>query len=125
MTLSERIIIITATFVLFSAMAFAATPPDAEMAAAGMAIANAEQAQPRGPAADVLSLSREHYSRAQDAMTRKKFRDALLLADEARALADLALAKARLVSAQSDVDERSARNAEMRRQLLVLPESQP
>jgi len=94
------------------------------MAAAGAAIASAERAQPRGPAADVLSLSRDKFAQAQDAMARKKYRDAAQLADEARAIADLALANAQLVNAQDGFDERSARNADLRRQLLVQPESQ-
>jgi len=57
-------------------------------------------------------------------MARKKYRDAAQLADEARAIADLALANAQLVNAQDGFDERSARNADLRRQLLVQPESQ-
>jgi len=124
MALSERIMGITAAFVLFSGAALAASPPDAEMAAAGAAIANAEQARPRGPAADVFAMSQNRYAQAQDAMARRQYRDAARLADEARAIADLAAAKARLLNAQSAVDEKSARNADLRRQLLVLPESQ-
>jgi hypothetical protein len=102
----------------------AANPPDAEMAAAAAAIASAERAKPRGPAAEVLAMSREKFARAQDAVARKKYRDAAQLADEARAIADLALANARLVNAQDAFDEKSARNADLRRQLLVLPEGQ-
>ena len=112
-------------FVLLAGSAVAATPPDAEMAAAGAAIASAERAQPRGPAADVLANARGRFAQAQDAMARKKYRDALRLAEEARAVADLALAKARLVNARIEVEEKAARNADLRRQLLVLPESQP
>ena len=50
----------------------AANPPDAEMAAAAAAIASAERAQPRGPAAEVLAMSREKFARAQDAMARQE-----------------------------------------------------
>ena len=95
------------------------------MAAAGAAIASAERAHPRGPAADVLAQARDRFAQAQDAMGRKKYRDALRLAEEARAAGDLALAKAQLVNARTEVAEKSARNADLRRQLLVLPESQP
>ena len=125
MTLSARNFYLTAAFVLLAGSAVAATPPDAEMAAAGAAIASAERAQPRGPAADVLANARGRFAQAQDAMARKKYRDALRLAEEARAVADLALAKARLVNARIEVEEKAARNADLRRQLLVLPESQP
>ena len=125
MTLSARNFYLVTVFLLLSGSALAITPPEAEMAAAGAAIASAERANPRGPAAEVLARARDRFAQAQDAMGRKKYRDALRLAEETRATADLALAKARLVNAQSDVDEKLARNAELRRQLLVLPESPP
>lgn len=124
MTLSKRNWGLALALLLHCGSVSAANPPDAEMAAAAAAIASAERAQPRGPAAEVLDLSREKFARAQDAMVRKKYRDAAQLADEARAIADLALAKARLVNAQAAFDEKSARNADLRRQLLVLPEGQ-
>ena len=125
MTLSARNFYLVTVFLLLSGSALAIAPPEAEMAAAGAAIASAERANPRGPAAEVLARARDRFAQAQDAMGRKKYRDALRLAEETRATADLALAKARLVNAQSDVDEKLARNAELRRQLLVLPESPP
>lgn len=121
MTLSRRNFQLVALLLLASAAATAAPPPDAEMTAAGTAIANAERVQPRGPAADALAQARERFSLAQDAMARKKHRDALRLAEEARALADLALARGRLLNAQAEVDEKTTRNADLRRQLLVLP----
>ena len=123
MTRTKRNSGLILAFLLQCGSVFAANPPDAEMAAASAAIAGAERAQPRGPAADVLSLSRDKFAQAQDAMARKKYRDAAQLADEARAIADLALANAQLVNAQNGFDERSARNADLRRQLLVQPES--
>lgn len=121
MTLSRRNFQLAALLLLASTAAAAAPPPDAEMAAAGTAIANAERVQPRGPAADALAQAREHFSLAQDAMARKKYRDALRLAEEARALGDLALARGRLLNAEVEVDEKTTRNADLRRQLLVLP----
>jgi hypothetical protein len=125
MTLSARNFYLTAAILLFAGTAIAATPPDAEMAAASAAIASAERAQPRGPAASALNQARDRFAQAQEAIGRKKYRDALRLAEQARAGADLALAKARLANARNEVDEKSARNADLRRQLLVLPESQP
>jgi hypothetical protein len=121
MTLSTRNFQLAALLLLAPAVLAAATPPDAEMAAAGTAIANAERVQARGPAADALAQARERFSQAQDAMGRKKYRDAVRLAEEARALGDLALARGRLVNAQVEVDEKTTRNADLRRQLLVLP----
>lgn len=95
------------------------------MAAAASAIASAERASPRGPAADALARARERFALAQDAMGRRKHRDALRLADEARAMADLAQARARLVNARMEVEEKTTRNADLRRQLLVLPAGRP
>lgn len=95
------------------------------MAAASAAIASAERASPRGPAADALAQARERFAQAQQAMGRKKYRDASRLADEARAMSDLALAKARLVNARMEVEEKTTRNADLRRQLLVLPAGRP
>ena len=123
MTLSARNFYLTAAILLLAGTATAALPPDAEMAAAGAAIASAERAQPRGAAADILVQARDRFAQAQEAMGRKKFRDAQRLAEEARATADLAQAKARLANARIEVDEKAARNADLRRQLLVLPEA--
>jgi hypothetical protein len=125
MTLSARNFYLTAAFSLLAGAAFAAPPPDAEMAAAAAAIAGAERAHPSGPGADALVQARGRFAQAQEAMGHKKYKDALRLADEARATADLALARARLANARNEVDEKSARNADLRRQLLVLPEGQP
>jgi len=125
MTLSARNFYLTAAFLLAAGTAIAAAPPDAEMAAAAAAIAGAERAQPRGPAAEVLVHAQGLFAQAQVAMTGKKFRDAQRLADEARATADLAQAKARLANARIEVEEKAARNADLRRQLLVLPENGP
>lgn len=125
MTLSARNFYLMAAFLLLAGTAIAVTPPDAEMAAAGAAIASAERAQPRGAAADILVQARNAYVQAQDAMAKKRYRDAQQLAEEARAIADQALAKARLANARIEVEEKSARNADLRRQLLVAPENGP
>lgn len=125
MTLSARNFYLTALMLLACGTAIAATPPDAEMAAAATAMAAAERLQPRGDAADTLAQSRDRFTRAQQAMARRKYRDAASLADESRASADLALAQARLARARMDLDEKAARNADLRRQLLVLPGKTP
>ena len=101
--------------------AFAADPPDAQMAAAGAAVAAAERAQARGDAGVVLADARTRLAQARDAMARRKYRDAARLAEEAQASAELALAQARHAAARIEVEEKQARNAELRRKLLVLP----
>lgn len=116
-----------AVFVLLLACATAASastpPPDAEMAAASAALAAAARANPRGPAADALADAQARFAQAQDALGRRKFKDAVRLADEARAGADRAQASARLANARDEVDAKTARNADLRRQLLVMPEA--
>jgi hypothetical protein len=125
MTRSARNPALLLALALFAASVQAATPPDAEMAAAASAIASARRAEPRGPAAEALAVAQDRFALAEASIARKKYRDALRLAEEARASADLALARARLVNAQTELDAKAARNAELRRQLLVLPENGP
>ena len=114
------------TLVLAAALALpaahAAAPPDAELAAAGAAIAAAERLKPVGGPAQFLERARSHLAQAQQLAAKRKFRDALILAQAAQAEASLAQARARQMQAQQDVDEKTARNADLRRQLLVLPE---
>ena len=117
MTLSERILSIGLVFALGIGAASAADPPDAAMAAASQAIGVAERLEPRGPAADRLAEARHLQAMAADAMGRRKYKDALRLAEEARAVADQATARARLIAARAEVEEKSARNADLRRQL--------
>ena len=117
MTLSERILSIGLIFALAIGVAQAADPPDAAMIAASQAIGAAARLEPRGPAADLLAQARERYGLASDAVGRRKYKDALRLADEARAIADQAAARARLIAARAEVEEKSARNADLRRQL--------
>jgi hypothetical protein len=58
-------------------------------------------------------------------MDKRKFKDAKNLADRTAAAADLATAMARLANMRKQVDDKAARNADLRRRLLVVPESQP
>ncbi len=121
MTLSTRNFQLAAAILLLAGTVAAAPPPEAEIAAAGAAIASAERSQPRGPAAETLAQAQARFAQAQDAMGRKKYRDAVRWAEQARAIAELAQARARLVNARIEVDEKTTRNADLRRQLLVLP----
>jgi hypothetical protein len=115
---------------LLSALAFAgavaaAPPPDMEMAAAQLALATAERSRPSGDAAQLLAEARQDFSLAQAAMAKRKFKDAKSLADRSAAAADYATALARLANLRDEVDRKAARNADLRRRLLVVPESQP
>jgi hypothetical protein len=105
--------------------AVAATPPDAEVAAANAARSAAARAQPRGPAAEMLAQAHARFAQAQDSMVRRKYKDAIRLADEARAGADRALAAARLANARDEVEDKTTRNVDLRRQLLVKPGATP
>jgi hypothetical protein len=125
MTLSRRKIYLLLPTLLFAGAVAAATPPDAEMSAAQSALAGAERSQPSGDAAQMLDEARQNFALAQTAMTKRKYKDAKSLADRTAAAADLATAMARLASLRQEVDSKAARNADLRRRLLVAPESQP
>lgn len=119
MALTRRKIYLPLALMAFVVTALAASPPSAEMAAAEAAIAAAERAQPRGSAEQALLEARDQYARAQAALGRKKYKEAQRFALQATAGADLALARARLATALQEVEEKSTRNAELRRQLLL------
>lgn len=123
MTLSERIPAVLLLFGLVCGPVFAADPPDAAMIAASQAISAAARSEPQGPAADLLARARELYGQASDAVARRKFKDAQHLADQARAVAAMAEARSRLIRAQAEVNEKQARNADLRRQLQMQPEA--
>ena len=93
------------------------------MAAASQAIAAAERRQPAGPAGELLAQAR--HAQAGDAIARRKFNDALKLADQARALAVQAGARARLDAARAEVEDKTNRNAGLRRELQMAPEARP
>jgi len=122
MTLSHQKIHLALALLAFSALAFAADPPTAEIAAADTAIAAAASTNPRGDAALTLDEARQLQAQAQGFLAKRKYKDALRLAEAATATADLAAARSRLASARMEIDEKSARNAELRRQLLVVPQ---
>lgn len=92
------------------------------MAAAERAVVAAEAAQPRGQAALALEQARGQWQAAQAA---RRKADKLRFAEAAAANADLAHARARLDAAREEVDSRAARNADLRRRLLVNPERRP
>jgi hypothetical protein len=87
---------------LFTA-ACASTPPipAANLQAAQQSIANAERVEAGTHAAAELSEARSKLSAAQQAVNEKEMLSAGWLADEARAEADLAVAKAGLAKANA------------------------
>ncbi|KFL37077.1 hypothetical protein [Arenimonas donghaensis] len=101
---------------LFATTSAAADEVDAALAAAERAVLAAQSAQPRGEAAQVLEQARRQWLAAGDARRKS---DKLRLAEAAAANADLAHAKARLDAARESVESRAARNADLRRRLLV------
>ena len=121
MTLSERILSSFLAFSIALGVASAAEPPDAQMIAASAAISAAARLEPQGPAADLLAQARARYGQASDAVARRKYKDAVRFADEARAIADQAYARARLANARAEVEEKAAGNADLRRQLQMQP----
>jgi hypothetical protein len=116
MTLSSRKIHLALVFLLIASTSAAADEVDVAMAAAERAVLAAEAAQPRGQAAQALEQARGQWLSAQE--TRRKS-DKLRLAEAAAANADLAQARARLDAAREEVESRAARNADLRRRLLV------
>lgn len=119
MTFSSLKIHLALALLLAASSSLAAPPPEAEVAAAERAVAAAERASPHGEAARMLERARGQLSGAQAAMDKRKHRDALLMAESATASADQALAYARLDAARAEVDSKAARNADLRRRLLV------
>lgn len=119
MTLSSLKIHLVLALLLVAPLARAADAPVAQIAEAERAIAAAERAQPRGQAGQYLSDARRQLAEARHLVERRKHRDALPLLDSAAATADLAREQARLDNARDEVDSKAARNADLRRRLLV------
>lgn len=95
------------------------------MVAASQAIAAAERQQAAGPAGELLAQARASYGQASDAIARRKYKEAARLAEQARALAVQAGARARLDAARAEVEDKTNRNADLRRQLQMTPEARP
>ena len=119
MTLSTLKIHMVLAFLLASSTVWAAEPPTAELTAAQTAIALAERASPKGTAAQSLQTAKSTFAEAQALNDMRKYKDAANLAYRAQVIAELAKAQAELANARMVVDEKAARNADLRRQLLV------
>lgn len=119
MTLSTLKIHMVLVLLLVSPTVWAAEPPVMELSAAQTAITQAERLSPRGTAAQTLASAKSQWSEAQSLSDRRKYRDASELAKRAQVMAELAKAQAELANARLSIDEKSARNADLRRQLLI------
>ncbi len=114
---SRRRLTIVVPVVLLVTAACASTPPipAASLQAAQQSIANAERIEAGTHAAAELSEARAKFSAAQGAVSEKKMVTAGQLADEARAEADLAVAR-------TSVAKANAVNADMERSNATLVE---
>lgn len=119
MTLSTLKIHTVFLFLLAGTTVWAAEPPVAELSAAQVAIAQAERLSPRGTSAQSLQAAKSQLVEAQALNDKRKYRDAGNAAYRAQVIAELAKAQAELANARLAVDEKSARNADLRRQLLI------
>jgi acyl carrier protein phosphodiesterase len=119
MTFSRVKIYLASLILLCSANTWAAEPPTFELQAAQVSIAQAQRLSPRGSAAQSLQEAASYFAQAQALVAKKKYKDAIVMANRAQAMADLASAQARLANARMEVDEKAARNEDLRRQLLI------
>ena len=119
MTLSTLKIHTVFLFLLVSPTVFAAEPPTAELSAAKTAVDQAERLSPRGTSAQTLQAARTQLAEAQGFNDKRKYREAGIAAISAQVTAELAKAQAELAKARMDVDDKSARNADLRRKLLI------
>jgi hypothetical protein len=108
MTLTPRFAIAAAGLLALAACATTPVPPTAALQAAQLAIANAEQARAAEYAPAELSLARDELASARTAVQREEMVLALHLAQQSRAGAELA-------SARADAAKSAAANEEMRR----------
>jgi hypothetical protein len=94
-------------------------PPTAQLDAADRAVRSADALSPRGPAQQALSEARTRLNAARDAANRGRNEEALSLAQQADAAAQYAAAEARRAMLEAEVDSKGARNAELRRRVLI------
>jgi hypothetical protein len=89
---------------------------EAEIVRVQQALQTAQALSPQGAADEALRRSQELLLAAEDAMQRRRWRDATGLAQQAQAWAELSSARTRLLRARDAVEQRNARNADLRRE---------
>jgi hypothetical protein len=116
--LSGRIRATTATLVLTLALAGCATvpPPDDSMNMAQTQLQAARDAGAADYAPVDLGFAQDKFQQAQAAMAERKYADAANLAEESRADADLARAKARLGATRAQIQSKIQENSNLRAQ---------
>lgn len=97
----------------------AATPPNAELAAAQQAVSRADSADGDQYAAQQLATARDGLARAQAAMASRKYKDAQALALAAAADGDLAYAQSRAAQARTELAQRRGEIGDLRRRLQI------
>ncbi len=94
-------------------------PPTAALDAADRSIRSADALGARGPAQQVLADARQRLGVARDAANRGRHAEALSAAQQAEAAAAHAGAEARRANLEAEVESKAARNADLRRRLLI------
>lgn len=102
-----RLFFALAGVLALSACASAPVPPTAALQAAELSIANAEKARIADYASPELAQAREKLTAARAAVGKEEMALALQLAEQSRADADLAAAKAEISKAKAVNDEMS------------------
>lgn len=90
-------------------------PPDNAMNLAQSQLQAARDAHAADYAPVDLGFAQDKFEQAQGAMAERKYADAAVLADEARADAELAAAKGRLGAARAQIEQKIADNNRLRR----------
>lgn len=108
----------TATGVLLTLVACASAPPPTQaLQAAEQAIRNAEQARVADHASPELAEARQRLTAARAAVVEEKMTKALHLAEQARADAELAIAKAAVVKAQAVNEDMRKSNTTLKQEM--------
>lgn len=89
-------------------------PPDGAMNMAQGQLQTARDAQAADYAPVDLGFAQDKFQQAQQAMAKRDYAKALTLAEESRADAELAAAKARLAADRAQIEDKMARNDALR-----------
>lgn len=89
-------------------------PPDSAMNVAQGQLQTARDAQAADYAPVDLGFAQDKFQQAQQAMAKRDYDKALTLAEESRADAELATAKARLAAERAQIEDKMARNDALR-----------
>ena len=118
---SQKIYLWPICLLLFVACA-SVPPPVGSLNSADQVISQASAAQPRGIAASSLEQARNYRQLAEQAMVDQDYTQADQYAQQAAAVAQLALAQERVSKAKDLIDNLTERNAQLRRELLIKTE---